>query len=318
MSADVQSQLGVLADRDPFVSAERFEVVIVSYHSRDQVAGLLSGAAGPDQRLVVVDNSSGADGVAGLLAGFPHGRYLDGRNSGFAAAANTGARSSSAEFLIFANPDSRPTPVIWQALLADLEADPHLAAVAASPTGVDGRIEIGAAGWQPTIRRCLVQAVGLHRWRPTAGVYARPRVGASLQPDWLTGACLAVRRKTFLELGGFDERYFVYNEDMAFGRMVRDAGLRQTLRTDLLVPHAAGSSGGGSTKMPQQRGASMAAFLGDHDTAAAAGVMRVVLALGMLARSVAARALGRPELGRRHAAYVRGIVTGRSPYRRGR
>ena len=124
-----------------------------------------------------------------------------------------------------------------------------------------------------------------------------------------------MRRETFLALGGFDERYFVYNEDMAFGRQVRAAGLKQRLRTDLLVPHATGGSGGGGTKMPQQRGASMRSYLRHHNGRLATDAMVGALTAGTLVRIAAALARRDTGLARQHRAYVRGILTGRSPYR---
>lgn len=296
------------------VTPDRCELVIVSYHSHGHVAALLD-QLGPDQRVVVVDNASGADGLRELVARRPAARWVDGRDSGFARGANLGARSSTAEFLVFVNPDSRPTCEVLQSLLRELDADASVGAAAAATSDAAGRIELGVAGWEPTLRRCLVYAVGLHALLPHAGVYARPRPGEAVAPEWITGACLAVRRSTFLELGGFDERYFVYNEDMAYGRAVREAGLRQVLRTDLLVPHQAGSSGGGSTKMPQQRGASMADYLHHHHPRWPAVAMRAVLAAGLLVRALVAQGRGRPEVRRRHTAYVRGIATRRSPYR---
>lgn len=288
------------------------ELVIVSYHSHQQLEQLLL-ALPPDVPFVVVDNASGADGVPALVARHPRGRCLDGANSGFARAANLGARTSAAELLVFVNPDTRPTGAVLSALLDDLRRDATLAAVAPLTVDSTGRPELGVAGWEPTVARCLVYAFGVHRFLPASGVYAG-RSSRRTDPDWITGACLAVRRSTFLELSGFDERYFVYNEDMALGRALRAAGLRQRLRVDLEVPHAVAGSGGGSLLMPQQRGASMASYLHHNNSRARATTMRLVLAAGIAGRAVAARLRGREHLARKHTAYLRGIVGRRSPF----
>jgi GT2 family glycosyltransferase len=133
--------------------------------------------------------------------------------------------------------------------------------------------------------------------------------------EWLGAPCIAVRRDLFLELGGFDERYFVYNDDMALGRIVRTAGLSQRLRTDLHVPHAAATSGGNGTAMFQQRGASMAAYLHHHNRPVPAVAMRIMLVLGAVPRGLIALMRGQRMLGRQHAAYIRGLVFKRSPWR---
>lgn len=293
-----------------------YEVVLVSYHSREQLDGLI-GHVRTGRRVAVVDNASGADGVPDVVRDLPRGRWLDGGNSGFARAANRGARTSTAEFVVFANPDSRPTEAVWDAMVEQLRTDPELVAVGAATTGPDGAIEFGVGGWEPTVIRSWVHALGLYRMAPTAGVFARPELGQAVDLEWISGASLAVRRETFLELGGFDERYFVYNEDMALGHAIRAAGGRMMLRTDLLVPHATASSGGTGTAMPQQRGASMAAYLHDHNAPAAARAMRAAFAVGMLPRIAAAVARGQRAKARAHLAYIRGITTHRSPFRAG-
>jgi GT2 family glycosyltransferase len=262
----------------------------------------------------VVDNASGADGTRQVVEGFREGRWLDGRNSGFAKAANLGARTSGAEYLVFANPDSRPTPEIWDALVDDLRRDPTLAIVAAGAVGKSGRLQLGVGGWEPTVRRAFVYAFGLERIFPNASVYARPRQNEVANLEWLGGTCSAIRRDLFLELGGFDERYFVYNDDMALGRAIRTAGLSQRLRTDLDVPHNAASSGGGGTAMFQQRGASMAAYLHHHNRPVPAVAMRIMLVLGFVPRAVIALLRGQRMVGRQYAAYILGLALKRSPY----
>jgi len=290
-----------------------YEVVVVTYHSRDKLASLLS-ALPHDQPIVVVDNASGADGTRQVIDGFCRRRWLDGKNSGFAKAANLGARTSEAEYLVFADPDSRPTPEVIDALIDDLRREPKLAITGAGAIGDSGRLELGIGGWEPTLGRSFVSAAGLRRLFTKSGVYASPRRNETVDLEWLGAPCMAVRRQQFMELGGFDERYFVYNEDMAFGRTVRSAGLHQRLRTDLHVPHAASTSTGSGTAMFQQRGASMAAYLHDHNNPAAAMAMRILLALGAIPRAALALARRQGLQSRQQVAYLIGITLKRSPF----
>jgi N-acetylglucosaminyl-diphospho-decaprenol L-rhamnosyltransferase len=288
-----------------------YELVMVSYRSRDHVADLLAGL--PDsQPVVVVDNSSGADGVQEVAQGRSHGRYLDGGGVGFSRAANLGARTSQYDYVIFVNPDSRPTAASLDVLVQTLERHPEYASCAATMVDADGRPEIGNGGWEPSVPRALVHAAGLHKVLPRSGLFATPRPYLPLNVDWTTGACMAVRTSTFLALGGFDEQFFVYNEDVAFGRAVREKGLSQCLRTDLLVPHSAGGSGAPSAEMLRLRGASMAKYVNQHQPPAASAVIRACLAAGYVLRFVQQLVKRNPARAREHLSYVKGVLTGRA------
>jgi len=291
------------------VELSDIEVVLVTYNSRALVEAVLSGLP-RDLPVVVVDNARGADSVEEVLTGRVHARYLDGGGVGFARAANLGARTSQRPYLVFVNPDTSPRIDQLRALVDDLAADDSLAAVAATTTTPDGRVELGVGGWEPTLSRALVYATGLHTRFPHAGLFARPEPHRDIELDWLTGACLAVPREKFLALGGFDERYFIYNEDMAYGRRLRNAGLQQRLRTDILVPHAGAGSGGAKTTMLQMRGASMNHYLRNHNTGSAAQAMRVVLSAGALGRWAVSRARGRSDAASGFAAFNRGLWRG--------
>lgn len=288
-----------------------FELVIVSYRSRPQIEGLLSGLPA-DLPLVVVDNASGVDGLADLVAQRAGARYLDGGGRGFAHAANLGALSSLYPYVVFGNPDSRPALAVLQELVRDLAADQSAAAVAATMLGAEGEVEIGVGGWEPTVRRAFVHGLGLHKKWPRAGLYAKPQPNEDLDVDWTTGACMAVRSSTFAQLGGFDERYYVYNEDVAFGRAVRDAGLREVLRTDLLVPHSAGGSGAPSLEMMRLRGASLSHYVRRHNSVAKASAIRLALVFGYLLRTVQVLLRRDRRRASEHLSYVKGVLTGRA------
>jgi N-acetylglucosaminyl-diphospho-decaprenol L-rhamnosyltransferase len=262
--------------------------------------------------LVIVDNAAGRDGLAGLAAARPNARYLDGGGNGFAKAANLGARSSTAEYVIFVNPDCRPTPVNLDTLVRTLAETPHLASCAATMVSPEGEVELGTGGWEPTLKRAVVHATGLHKIFPKAGLFARPRPYLPIEVEWTTGACMAVRVSTFLGLGCFDEQFYVYNEDVAFGRAVREKDLVQGLRTDVMVPHAAGGSGAPSREMLRLRGASMARYVSQHNSPSTAALIRLSLAAGYLTRVAEQLVARNRPRAMEHFSYVLGVVTGRA------
>jgi N-acetylglucosaminyl-diphospho-decaprenol L-rhamnosyltransferase len=287
------------------------ELVLVSFHSADQVAGLLANLP-PDLPVAVVDNAAGADGVAEIVRSRRNGRYVDsGGGKGYAKAANLGVRTSRHEFVVFGNPDSRPAAEVIGALVDHLSDDPACGSVSATTVDEAGVAELGVGGWEPTVARTFVHAFGLHKLFPAAGIWFPPRAGDVVDREWVSGACMAVRRDTFVALGGFDERYFVYNEDMAFGRRMREAGLRQVIRGDLPVLHLGAGSGAGSAYMSRMRGASMVSYLKNHHPPAVVALMRTALITGYLMRIAQCVLTRRWRRASGFISYERGLILGR-------
>lgn len=282
------------------------DIILVTYRSRDHVEALLA-SFGDAVSVILVDNSHNSDGVAELAVDRRPIRYLDGGGQGFARAANIGAAASDRTHLLFINPDSRPALDDLRALLSGVEADPS-AASHCGTTSSGGQIEMGVGGWEPSVLRCAVHAAGLHRLLPLSGLFAQPSRGQALDVDWCSGASMAIRRDVFKKLGGFDETFYVYAEDIAFGRAARNEGLRTVLREDVVVPHAAGTSGAPSLEMLRLRGASFSYYVTRYHTATAAHAMRSLLAVGSLGRSALARLRGHHQSARLHAAFAQGLI----------
>jgi GT2 family glycosyltransferase len=287
------------------------EVVLVSYRSRDHVADLLASWSS-DLAVTIVDNSSNSDGIRDVAASRPSVRYVDGGGQGFARAANLGARRATAEFVVFVNPDSRPTAQQLGALVSGLRSDPSAATYAGTPMVPSGELEIGAGGWEPSIRRVLVYSSGLERVFPHGGFFARPAPHERICVDWVCGACMAVRRGQFLTIGGFDETFYVYAEDMSFGRRARALGLRSVLHTDITVPHSSGGSGAPSAEMLRLRGASFASYVMRYHRIAPALLMRGILAAGALGRGALQMLKGDRAAARLNIALVSGTITRRA------
>lgn len=285
-------------------------VVLVNYRSRHHIEDLLR--SWPSWLTVtVVDNSANQDGIRDLMSTRDRGRYIDGRGQGFARAANMGAFSSDSDVLVFVNPDSRPDVEDLGALVRGLRADPSALSHAATMAGHDGQTEIGVAGWEPTLWRTLVYALALHKLLPTSGLFARPAPGEGCNVQWTTGACMAVNADAFRSVGGFDEMFYVYAEDMSLGRRARQAGLQQVLRPDVRVLHGAGSSGAPSHEMLRLRGASFANYMLSYHPPMRAHSVLGTIGAGYLLRGVVSARHDRASWAL-HVAFVKGLITRRA------
>jgi len=194
-------------------------VLIVVWNSSSELRrGLppLLVELGPDDELIVVDNDSGDDSAAVVAELAPAARLVRmGRNVGFAAGCNRGAEEARGDLLVLLNPDAVPQPGWGEAIRRPWREGRGWAAWQALVASGDGT-EINSAG-NPLHFTGIV-------W---AGGHGRPLVEAppSGEVVCLSGACLAIPLRTWRELGGFPERFFLYHEDV-------DISLRLRLRGD--------------------------------------------------------------------------------------
>jgi N-acetylglucosaminyl-diphospho-decaprenol L-rhamnosyltransferase len=287
----------------------RYELVVVSYRSRQPLSRLLAAVDGVP--VIVVDNAADIDGVQDLTSTRSSVRYVDAHgNLGFAAAANLGASVSDADVLVFVNPDCLPTVPVLDQLAGHVCGEDEVASCAPALVDAAGHLSRQAGGWAPTVGRCLVPSVGGHLVLRRRGIWISPRPGEVCELEWLAGTCLAVRRSTFQDVGGFDESYFLYNEDMALGDRLRARGMRQVLRADLSVEHeGGGSSAGPSRALWRLRAASLSRYIGQHNRPIATFCMRSVLAAGALVRAGLMSALpGRGGRRQEMVTYVGGTL----------
>ncbi len=176
----------------------------------------LEASADPPGEVIVVDNGEGGpeiedarrrEGVRVLSAG---------RNVGYGAGTNLGARQATGEALVFLNPDTVVTPEALAGLVAPLE-DPSVGIVTARLRLLDDPETLNSAGNE-------VHVTGI-AW---AGAYGEPAASVTELRDvpFPSGAAMAIRRDLFEELGGFTEELFLYQEDLVLGWRVRLRGLR--------------------------------------------------------------------------------------------
>lgn len=211
--------------------------VVVNYDSGQRLGPLLDVLLPEVAGAVVVDNAS-TDGSLAIAESRPGVSVVrNDRNRGFAAAANQGAARAAGEtWLLFVNPDTRLRAGQVTELLRDIPRDAAAVAPLQVDAGGEPRSETG--GYEPTLLRYLVWALLPVRLHGRSGPWlAPPWPVADVELDWVSGALLGIRREVFEALGAFDERFFLYHEDVDFCRRARAAGHRILCRPSVRLEH---------------------------------------------------------------------------------
>jgi len=202
--------------------------------ARRALRGLLD-ATDPCYELIVVDNAS-SDGTAELLAREVHQAavVLNERNRGFGPANNQGASRAVGRYVLFLNNDALVLPGWLPPLLQRAESDVRIGAVGPRLLNLDGSLQLAGA---------LVARSGSTHELGYGEPADAPEYGFSRVVDYLSGACLLVRRSAFEEIGGFDAAYGLgYFEDADLCLSLAQHGYRVVYEPRSSVTHVRGAS----------------------------------------------------------------------------
>ncbi len=229
--------------RDAYLKTPRLSIVVVNYRqwekTNEMVRQLLAtaGVRSGDAEIVIVDNHSPAHPLARKLRRQPGVslRRWD-RNEGFARAVNEGCRLSRGDWFLLLNPDMTLSEGFLDGVLAladNLEKqDARAGIVGFHLRNSDGSQQL-STGPFPTLRTTLLR-LALPRSRRKYNVL---RANERCPVPWVTGCCLLVRRSCLEELGGLDEEYFLYYEDVDLCLRARARGWSVWYEPNLTVIH---------------------------------------------------------------------------------
>lgn len=225
--------------------------LIVNYRSYAELTRCLESLASERVRVsetIVVDHQSDAAAASRIAGRFPWARVLPvPGNPGFAAGVNWAARHSQAPYLLLINPDCVVTSGAGAHLIDFLEHNPDIGVAGPRILNSDGTVQGSArrfpglttafAGRSSWLTR-VAPGNPLSRWNlPCLDEHAAPR-----DVDWVSGACMLIRRRAFEAAGGMDERFFLYWEDADLCRRLHAAGWRVVYYPAATVIHAGGRS----------------------------------------------------------------------------
>jgi GT2 family glycosyltransferase len=223
-------------------------IIIVSFNARADLDRCLESlfAAPPavGHEILVVDNQS-SDGSAEAARRWPDVRVIDaGANLGFARASNVGIRASTGANLLLLNSDTIVPPDAIDRLMEALRVHPDVAVVGPRLLDAEGRAELSfgrmIGPFNELRQKRLVR--GHARHEPEASAFVDQMTRREHSPDWVSGACLLVRRDDAEAVGLFDERYFMYTEDVDFCAAIRARGRRILFTPAAEIIHLRGRS----------------------------------------------------------------------------
>lgn len=284
-------------------------VVTVTYspgRHLDSFLRSLPDAGGRELHVILADNGS-TDGVPERAAAERENVELlrTGGNLGYGSAINAAARKLRArrdrgeldpEFLIVVNPDVTFDPGSIDELIACARRHPRAGSVGPRIRQPDGGTYPSARA-VPTLRNGVGHALFSGIWPSnpwTAAYRADTDMDTEHTAGWLSGSCLLLRWSAFDAVGGFDERYFMYLEDVDLGDRLGRAGWENVYCPAALIGHDQGHSAGAhlDLMLPAHHDSAYR-FLADRHPAPWMAPLRIVLWLGLKARAAVALAASR-------------------------
>ncbi len=297
-------------------------VIIVNWNAQELLARCLEAVAATTQGLhvetIVVDNGSTDGSVAMVRRGFPAVRLVENReNRGFARANNQAMQIAAGEYLLLLNSDAFLHPGCMQELLEFMRTHPRAGAAGPRLYHEDGRLQRSCFSF-PTLSTELWACLWLDRAFPSSKTFGRYRMsywdmGDQRQVDAILGACMMLRSDAVSAVGTFDERFFMYSEEVDLCYRLLEAGW-----SVYYVPEAAATHlwGGATRQAPGEQTLlrlyrSRALFFRKHYGDVVARLYKGVIALQGLTRvaaGMAASALQLDETVTARAANYRALL----------
>lgn len=217
-----------------------FSFIIVSFNTAELTANclrsLLLNTSRNDREIIVVDNASSDNSRTLLAAEFGENIKLiiNPANLGFATANNIGARSARGDILFFLNSDTIINSDIIGPLKNVLDNNQKLGIISPVLLLSDGQPQPFAYGYFPDLISVFLQKMYLSDKFKISGKIRLV--------DWVSGAALIIRKDIFEDIGAWDEKFFLYFEDIDLCRRVKKAGLDVAVIDEIFVTHLGGQS----------------------------------------------------------------------------
>jgi GT2 family glycosyltransferase len=289
----------------PATAEPRLSVVVVNWNGAAYLDECLASVAGAEREIIVVDNGSSDDSAAVVRRRAPEVLWIaNGQNLGFARAANVGLAAARGWAVLFLNPDAQANEPAIAAALDVLETRPKVGLVTVALHDRAGHLV-------PSVEPFFSFGT-LARARWEARVEA-PEGSGPVEIPWAHGAFFLARRADLGALGGYDESFFLYAEDMDLCFRMHESGRAVVYLPQVSIVHDGNRAG---SALGERRAAlifsSCLRFYAKHHSRAAQLALRAVAATLFGVRALAYRVAGSP-LAQRYGWLAQAAFRGRFP-----
>jgi len=253
-------QRGSAVGRGIFAMDNGIQVVVVSFNTRDltlrSIRSVLESTAEVSEVTVVDNASMDGSGAAVLRLGGPVRAVLLSENIGFGAANNRAVSGGYSEFIALVNSDAFVDAGCLERLREYLQRHPKVGVVGPELRNADGSKQDSCYRF-PSPLRSWLECLGflwLERVFKTACFSGEVEGSPSFSGcvDWLSGACLMIRRQAWMQVGGFDEGFFLYSEETDLQKRIGEAGWGAHFVSSTFATHLGGASGQGCSKRTRE------------------------------------------------------------------
>ena len=279
--------------------AIELSVIIVNYNVRHFLEQCLCSVQKAirniNTEIIVVDNNSIDNSIGYLKSQFPGIRFLvNDTNLGFAKACNQGLQLSLGKYILFLNPDTIVPEKSLEDCISFFESHPDAGGVGVRMIDIQNKFLKESKRGLPTPAASFYKLFGLSAIFPKAKTFSKYYEGhlpenENNPVEVLSGACMMIRREVFEKINGFDERFFMYGEDIDLSIRIIQAGYKNYYLGTITVTHLKGGSTTYNFKYVQDFYGAMNLFVKKHYSNRSI-LFRTILYSGISIRKIIAQA----------------------------